>query len=333
MTDLDTLFTAAAEPLVLVKETGRVTWANASFQLAFGTMSQVPTLEAILPRQQAHSLLTTQHYLACEVEPTQGPLTGQRQTAIALDVSSGSLEERLFLILFASAAAESALVKEKEQWLSTVAHDLKNPLSAIFGYSDTLLDTPLGQGLTAGQREILARIRATAARATELVRNYQHISHIALRGVSQTSTRTDVNSAIHDVLQSTWREDPQHPRVALDLLAESLPAAIDRLYLDRILSNLFSNALKFSPPDSTVTIRTGRTSRGPWISFHNWGAPIPMEEHSKMFAPYSRLSTSKGKPGSGLGLSIVKQIVDGLGGCVHVQSTAQGGTTFTVELP
>jgi signal transduction histidine kinase len=236
--------------------------------------------------------------------------------------------------MLTSTKAEGATLKEKQEWLTSAAHDLKNPLSAIFGYADTLLDTPAGAGMSPDQRMILGRIRGTASRATELVRNYQHLSLLALKGIAQSGTRSDLNGAIHDLLNTTWREDPEHPRVVVNLLSEALPALIDRLHLDRILSNLFSNALKFSPPNSTVTVRSGRDDSGfAWVSFNNSGAPIAEAELATLFTPFNRLSNSRGKPGSGLGLTIVRRIVDGLGGRISVSSSQEEGTTFTVKLP
>jgi signal transduction histidine kinase len=324
----------ALDPILLVDNAGMTQWLNTAAQ---NVLPPEITSEGLLSFLDKESLLTigkTGHYSTLEVVPHKGTLAGLKQSAIILDVSQNELEERSLLIMLTSTKAEGATIKEKQEWLTSAAHDLKNPLSAIFGYADTLLDTPAGTGMSQEQRMILARIRGTASRATELVRNYQHLSHLALKGIAQSGTRADLNGAIHDLLNTTWREDPENPRVVLHLLSEPLPALIDRLHLDRILSNLFSNALKFSPPNSTVTVRSGRDDSGfAWVSFNNGGNPIPEAELATLFTPFNRLSNSRGKPGSGLGLTIVRRIVEGLGGRIAVASSQAEGTTFTVNLP
>ncbi len=324
----------APDPILLVDSSGVALWLNDAAQNVLPKDIESEGLLSFLDKESLLTIGKTSHYSTLEVVPHHGTMAGLRQSAIILDVSQNDLEERSLLIMLTSTKAEGATLKEKQEWLTSAAHDLKNPLSAIFGYADTLLDTPAGAGMSPDQRMILGRIRGTASRATELVRNYQHLSLLALKGIAQSGTRSDLNGAIHDLLNTTWREDPEHPRVVVNLLSEALPALIDRLHLDRILSNLFSNALKFSPPNSTVTVRSGRDDSGfAWVSFNNSGAPIAEAELATLFTPFNRVSNSRGKPGSGLGLTIVRRIVDGLGGRISVSSSQEEGTTFTVKLP
>lgn len=328
------VLTTALDPILLVNGSGEALWLNQAAKNVLPPETIPNGLLYFLDKDSLASIEKTSHYSTLEIIPHKGTLAGLKQSAIVLDVSQNDLEERCLLIMLTSTKAEGATIKEKQEWLTSAAHDLKNPLSAIFGYADTLLDTPAGAGMSQEQRMILARIRGTASRATELVRNYQHLSHLSLKGIAQSGTRSDLNGAIHDLLNTTWREDPENPRVEVKLLSEPLPALIDRLHLDRILSNLFSNALKFSPAQSSVTLRSGRDDSGfAWVSMNNKGSPISEAELSTLFTPFTRLSNSRGKPGSGLGLTIVRRIVDGLGGRITVTSSQDEGTTFTVHLP
>ncbi len=330
---LESSLNDACDPILLIDEEGAALWGNTAFRRFFGAPSQLPHIATLLSEKDSKAILNTTHYGAVEVTVTSPTAGAVGQTAVTLSVGAGDLEEHLFLITFKSAPAELSVVKEKEHWLTSVAHDLKNPLSAIFSYADTLLDTTLSVGLSTAQRDIIARIRGTAARATDLVRNYQQMSQLAHRGVAQTLVCVDLNAAIHDVVNTSWRENPLEPRVTLSLVQQSLPVRIDRIHLERVISNLFNNAIKFSLPDSAVTVTSGLSHSGPWFSVHNRGDAIKPEERQKLFQPFTRLSTSQGKPGTGLGLAIVKQIVDGSGSSIDVDSTPEAGTLFTVHLP
>lgn len=331
---IETILAKSADPIFLVNSEGAILWCNQAGAPLSAAIAPSTSLAPLLGIETVAEIRATKHYTTLEVTPLAGHLKGLRQTAILIEVSHDQLEDRSFLVILVSAANEGSSLKEKQEWLTSAAHDLKNPLSAIFGYADTLLDTSAGVGLSPEQRAIIARIRGTASRATELVRNYQHLSHIALRGVAQSGSKVDLNAAILDVINTTWREDPQHPRVALSLAQMALPATVDRLHLDRVIANLFSNALKFSPSDSTVTLTTGcDPDGGVWCTVHNWGKAIPEGELPHLFTPFNRLSNSRGKPGSGLGLTIVKRIVEGVGGRLSVSSSQELGTTFSVHLP
>ncbi len=105
--------------------------------------------------------------------------------------------------------------------------------------------------------------------------------------------------------------------------------------LSQVVQNLVTNALKYSPADTLVRIETHAEDDGVTLSVHNEGAPIPPERLGKIFEPLERASGEVDTAGHsiGLGLYIVKQVVDAHGGRVGVESTAEAGTTFTVWLP
>jgi signal transduction histidine kinase len=330
---LESSLNDACDPILMSSESGATVWGNQAFRRFFGVSDPLPPLANLLSDKDSAAILNTAHYGAVEVTVTSPTVGVVVQTAVTLSVGAGDLEDHLFLVTFKSTPAELSLVKEKEHWLTSVAHDLKNPLSAIFSYADTLLDTTLSLGLSTAQRDIIARIRGTAARATDLVRNYQHMSQLDHRGVAHTLVCVDLNAAIHDVVNTTWRENTEKPLVVVELAKQALPARIDRIHLERVISNLFNNGVKFSLPESTISITSGQDQSGPWFSVHNFGPAIKPEEHDKMFQPFTRLSTSQGKPGTGLGLAIVKQIVDGTGSSITVESSEEAGTRFTVHLP
>jgi signal transduction histidine kinase len=105
--------------------------------------------------------------------------------------------------------------------------------------------------------------------------------------------------------------------------------------LQRVLDNLLSNAVKYGDPLARITIRMRRVDEHEIISVHNHGAIIPLEEQQLLFEPFHRSygAQSSGKQGWGIGLALVKGIVEAHGGMVKGESYPKEGTTFTIDLP
>jgi signal transduction histidine kinase len=108
----------------------------------------------------------------------------------------------------------------------------------------------------------------------------------------------------------------------------------DPIRMQQVAVNLLTNALRYSPPDTEVTVIVAADDGRTTLSVHNWGAPIDAQLQEHIFEPFKRGNgPSKGWGGVGLGLYIVKQIVVAHGGTVELSSRAETGTTFTVKLP
>lgn len=246
---------------------------------------------------------------------------------------------RSFLLAFQRNAQEVLPIFAREEFLATVAHDLKNPLGAIFSYADALLDTSLGTGLDDRQRQILTRVRRTALRSIDLVRNYQQLSQLRAGILPVPASPTDLNSVVATVLEYCWRPDVSSPRLHLALSPCPVEVPVERLPLERVISNLFSNALKFTPPDGRITVSTERLEGGgSRLSVSNTGPGIAPEERETIFLRFKRGTAAAGTTGSGLGLYIVKTILDAVGGSITISSLPDdtgpsGVTTFTVTLP
>jgi len=229
--------------------------------------------------------------------------------------------------------AAALAIEEKEELLATIVHDLKNPIGAIFGYADILLDTKVGESLDPKQLQIITRIRSTASRSMELIRNYQFLSQRSGETIRPPAPLSALNSCVKSIVENLFREEEGSPNVELMLSSEELKVRIHPLDLERVLSNLINNALKFSPKDGKVLIQTKLIEGAPTFSVNNGGPLIPESEINSLFERYKRGSTSVGTSGSGLGLYIVKKILDQLPAIVEVKSDAKSGTTFTVTFP
>ena len=215
-----------------------------------------------------------------------------------------------------------------------VAHDLKNPISAVFGYTDILLETPIGEGLTTVQRDIVMRMRDAALRTLDLVKNYAQLSSMEYEAIKPSAFAVDINAMVDIVVHSTWRESKDGPKLSLNLSPFPLLLHVERVHLDRIFTNLLSNALKYTPKTGAIEVRT--RGEGPMcvLEVLNSGVHIPEVEQKKVFNRFTRGKNSIGTSGSGLGLFIVQTLVASLGGSVSLESSANNSfTLFTIKLP
>jgi len=223
------------------------------------------------------------------------------------------------------------LVHERNLCRSMLSHDIRNPLNIIFNYADMIADEP---HLSPGVRLLLQRIKDNAANTLNLVSNFVELGRIE-GGTLQLDRRPiDCPALAQEVI---GRQDAlaSSRGVHLQLAADAdLPqVSADAGYLERALTNLLSNAIKFTAAGGTVEVHI--SVEGDWlaIAVRDSGSGIPPDELGLVFEKYKRGRDSAGVEGSGLGLFIVKSVVEGHGGSVDVVSTVGDGSTFTIRLP
>ena len=318
------LLDGVAEPLALIDSSAKVLWSNAAFQQQLGQAH--PILEAESVTRVARTIESRRMLLSFNSASATRPLL-TRVLRLGEGVSGPDL-----LLLAVTLGEDRADDFDAARLLSTIAHDLKNPIAALFGYADALLDTSLGHGLNPEQRDFLERSRRAAARASEMVRNYQVLASVSDSADVIAKGRSALNAVLKQVLDYTWRDNPLAPILKLACCEQEVNLKIDRIALERIIANLFSNALKFTPDDGLIEISTRFDSTYGIMAIRNSGDAIPQVELGTLFDRYKRGSNTRGIAGSGLGLFIVKQLVDACGGKVEAASD-QSGTCFEVLLP
>jgi signal transduction histidine kinase len=123
--------------------------------------------------------------------------------------------------------------------------------------------------------------------------------------------------------------------IALEVPASPVVLQADCERLSQVVTNLVTNAIKYSPDNSTIQVQVRQSNHKAILQVHNEGTPIPQEQQTNIFEPFYRTPTaqSSSKKGWGLGLAISKQIVERHGGRIWVESSKGKGTTFSVELP
>jgi signal transduction histidine kinase len=223
------------------------------------------------------------------------------------------------------------LNNEKNEFLGIAAHDLKNPLTVIVGSAELLK-----QANDPARIEKLTGIIVNAAkRMRDLINNLLDAN--AIEQGRFTSLREPCN------MRALLEESVQHNQPAATKknivfrvgTSEGLWARADRAAILQILDNLISNALKYSPPNTTIHLHTLPEAECALVSVRDEGPGISQEDQRKLFQKFSRLSArpTGGESSTGLGLSIVKRLAEAMSGSIHCHSLPGSGATFTLRLP
>ncbi|WP_205525526.1 PAS domain-containing protein [Pyxidicoccus trucidator] len=220
----------------------------------------------------------------------------------------------------------------ERQLIGIVSHDLRNPLSAITLAVSVVLQRG---GLDDRMERHVQRIQRSAERATGMIRDLLDFTRARQGGGIPVFPRpADLHEVAHAVVDEVHAASPGRKLVAEQ--SGNGAGTWDPDRLAQVLSNLLGNALQYSPPDSPVRVVSRGLEDGVVLEVHNEGAPIPPEQQPRIFEPLERGAErpeDRGGRSIGLGLYIVRSIVQAHGGTVEVRSSAEEGTTFTVRLP
>ena len=225
----------------------------------------------------------------------------------------------------------------KSEILGTVAHDLKNPLGVILGRTEILKEMIAGAGaLDANVQAQIAYIRDAADRLTEMVDDL--VSDAMADALNITIRREPVDIAVL-VQEVAEANRPLAARKEQTITVAAPPNHAAMCDSDRIreaIDNLVSNAVKYSPLGGAIDLLVTQADGGIMVQVKDQGAGLSPEDISRLFGRFQRLSAkpTAGETSTGLGLSIVKRIVDLHGGRMAVESAGPGqGATFKMTLP
>jgi len=262
----------------------------------------------------------------------QQALTEEREQAEQLRQLA---EERALLYLQAQEATQ-----QRDELLAMVSHDLKNPLGAIKGYTQIVRRTLVNSPASIEERvhTSLERIEATTNRMTSLINELLDLSHIYRGQVMELMQEpVDLVALLHAVVTEQQHTTQKH-HITIESSVETLLMSGDSARLDRVFSNLISNAIKYDTDDKPIIVSLSRseTENGPVaiLEVRDQGIGIPSSDLPYVFEPFRRASNVVGKiRGTGIGLASAHQIIERHGGSIEVQSTQGKGSTFIVRLP
>ncbi|MEI7645047.1 MAG: PAS domain S-box protein [Chloroflexales bacterium] len=330
-------------PLADVIRSGSPVWVESPAEIA----ARYPIVYEIQPEMCAGATL---------------PLSIQQRMIGALGISFSvprtfTAEDRVYLQLIAHECAQAlkrawlyeserrahleaeSAVHTRDELLSMVSHDLRNPLTVILGQAQLM--TKLAQGLgEPGQRLIgkLAMIRDMVGQMDGQLEELLDIARLhAGQMLALNLQSLDLVALIQDVARTTQAVSVHH-QISLAVSGFAILCHGDRRRLARVFQNLFSNAIAYSPEGGPISVEITRVTdaAGRWgvVSVQDVGLGIPAADLPRIFERFYRGANVTGRiRGTGLGLASARQIVEQHGGHIHVASDEGRGSTFTVHLP
>ncbi len=223
-----------------------------------------------------------------------------------------------------------AMNKELEEFSYSMSHDMRTPLRALDGYSKILLEEH-GAALNDEGRRLLHVLRDNAKRMGRLVDDILHFLNIGRKPLESESV--DIAMLVPEVFAELRNASPAR-RLHLEV-RKLPPASGDRRMIREIVFNLLSNAIKFSTADAEAEIEVGGESKGAenWYYVKDHGVGFDMRYADKLFRVFERVHPTGQYEGSGVGLAVVKRIVERHGGRVWAEGAIGKGATFHFALP
>lgn len=225
------------------------------------------------------------------------------------------------------------ITKMRDTFVRGAAHDLKNPLTLVSGYAQMMLNTPpIRQD--PDLKQMVQEIEQSGTEMLQLISNMLDVLRFESAVHIERET-IDLNIIVDNIV-SAFQPLAAARNITLQFQTQysSVHAQADTQSIRRVVENLVSNAIKYSPDESEVIVITDITEDKAILQISDNGYGIPVYDLPQIFDPFFRVDkTSDQAEGTGLGLSVTKEIVNQYGGTIEVDSTEGKGSTFTVILP
>jgi PAS domain S-box-containing protein len=221
--------------------------------------------------------------------------------------------------------------KLQSDFISIVSHEFRTTLTGIQGFSELLRDEEFD---TNEVRDFATDIHTDALRLTRMISELLDLERMKLGKMTLHLSQVDFNTILEDAAERT-RPTASHHHVVMQLEPDLPPVEGDYDKLIQVVTNLVSNAVKYSPDGGTITFRSKLEGEQVHIGISDQGVGIPLEGLEDIFIPYNRIESGKTHyiQGTGLGLAIVREIIQMHGGNVWVESVLNEGSTFQFTLP
>ena len=322
-----------ADGIVAVDREGRVVLWNAAAE----EITDVPAAEAMSR--------TPADVLQRSLEPDETSADGRGliqirrgEEEVWLSVSeavmrdpAGAISGRIYA--FRDVSSDRLVEQLKSGFVSTVSHELRAPLTSIYGFAETLLREDVEFG-DEERRTFLGYIATEAQRLTGIVDALLSVARLEAGDLQVQFAPTDLREVVSDVVENAERELANGRRFVVEIPEEPLDASADRDKVRQILANLVDNALKFSPTGGTVTVAARKTHDAVQVRVVDEGSGVPTGEQERIFRKFYRAeATGQATGGTGLGLFIARGLASAMGGRVWVDSATGVGGCFVLELP
>ena len=329
------ILSSVADGIVAVDRAGQIVLWNA----AAGRITGIGSSEALgrpLSEVLRHEIEAPE---GAEEERSISIKRGERELWLQVAESvmrdpGGQIAGKIYTLRDVS--ADRFVEQAKSDFVSSISHELRAPLTSIYGFAETLLRR--GDLFDDVQRRtFLSYIASESERLTGIVDALLDVAELDAGDLQVELATIDVGNVVREVVESA-RSDSASAQgdehsFLIDLSDEPLSAEADRDKLRRVLVNLVDNAVKFSPSGGTVSVAGQKRSGAIELRVRDEGVGIPEEERERIFRKFYRGSSSVLSGGTGLGLFISRGLVTAMGGRIWVDSVEGEGSAFTLELP
>jgi len=258
------------------------------------------------------------------------PLPDGNVLVTCLDVTDTARVERA---LRERAEALETAGRLKSEFIANVSYELRTPLNAIIGFAEILANQYFGT-LNQRQLDYSRGILDSSHRLLSLINDILDLATIEAGYMTLETEPVDVREMLQGVMTLT-RERARNQNLDLALRCPATIGTVeaDERRLKQALFNLISNAIKFTPPGGSIRVEASRSGDALELTVADTGIGIPMQDQARVFDKFERASPQTPQSGAGLGLSLVKSLVELHGGAVTIESEPGAGTTVRCRLP
>jgi two-component system sensor histidine kinase KdpD len=232
------------------------------------------------------------------------------------------------------AAAHAEALREadelKSALLNAVSHDLRTPLASIIASAESLLQTDVTWS-EKEKEEFAGAIHTQAERLDRLVGNLLDLSRIESGSLRPDKGWYDVGSLLAEVVGRLKSLASAH-RITLDVQEDLPPVSLDYIEIDAVLTNLIENAVKYTPPGSSISVAAHEDNGQLLIEVADDGAGLPPDALGRIFEPFFRVEGARAK-GTGMGLAVARGLIEAHGGRIWAENRPEGGARFAFTLP
>ena len=341
---LDAIFTLSPDGFVSLDDQHKINFANPAIERMTGIPGETllgmeaanfdRTLRALAHPSHAYPALDTERPIDDDSEEDLLYLTKPEPKILKRIARRAHRGKVSTIIYFHDVTREMEVDRLKSEFLSTAAHELRTPMASVMGFSELLLNREFPRGV---QLEYLEIINRQSKRLTSLLNDLLDLARIeARRRGALIMGHHRLDEIVRDAVAALMM--PGDTRAVEIKFKSPLPVVeADAAKIQQALTNLLSNAYKYSPHGGTITVesceRTVRSKREIGICIRDRGMGMTSVQLSRAFERFFRADDTGAIPGTGLGLSLVKEIVETHGGEVQMESEFGKGTTATLWLP
>jgi signal transduction histidine kinase len=245
---------------------------------------------------------------------------------ILASMAASALEQRATVTLL------HELAHTKDRFLRIAAHELRTPVTALHATTQVIEQAPEALADAERRRVLLERVHRQSKRLVKLVQQLIETMQLDTAELPLQRSEFDLTALVRDVAETT--APAEGPRVSVRA-AGPVVGHWDAVRIEQVVTNLLSNAARYSMPESEVLVQVRREGEWAVLSVEDCGIGIPAAQLEHIFTPFFRGENAQARyaGGLGLGLHITREIIRRHGGRISVQSIEGAGTTFTVELP